>query len=255
MPVDPRAVPDAAVDSRPAPHPNRVEALAGARATLTILPAIAPFAALYGALATAAGFAPSDTLIASATIFAGASQYLMLDMLGQGLSSGAILLAVLAVNFRHVLYSAALGRRLGRFSTAGKALAFQLLVDPTFAAAEQRARTVGTLAPAWYFGYGLTVYVAWMVANVVGIASGRLLEDPARYGLDFILPLYFLGVLLGFRAAHGFVVVLATSALVSIGVHETLGAPWHLPAGALTGLAVAAARSRPPLAEATVEGA
>ncbi len=226
--------------------PTRSELLAGALDALPILPAIVPFAALYGALATARGFPAADVLLASGTVYAGASQYLVLDMLAQGLGTWPILLAVLAVNFRHVLYSAAIGRRFARFGPVQKALAFALLVDPTFAAAEQRSRTPHGLTPTYYFAYASSIYVVWMAANVVGIVSGTLLERPERYGLDFILPLYFLGVLLGFRGGTGFVRVLVAAAGASVMAHAALGAPWHILAGAVAGLAVAALTARPP---------
>jgi len=215
------------------------EALAGALASLTILPAIAPFGMLYGALAINAGFEPWQAWLASATVYAGASQYLMLEMLDQSLSPLAILLAMLAINFRHVLYSAALGRHLVRFSRGQKALAFGLMVDPVFAAGEQRARRTGTLGPRWYFGYALAVYAVWMLSNVLGTMFGALIPDPASWGLDYVLPLYFLGLLTGFRASSGFVPVLGAAVLGSIGMHLTVGAPYHILGGSLAGLAVA----------------
>jgi len=236
------------MDTGALPHETvRGDALAGGLASLTILPAIAPFGMLYGALAINAGFEPWQAWLASATIYAGASQYLMLEMLGQSLSPPAILLAMLAINFRHVLYSAALGRHLGQFSRVQKALAFGLMVDPVFAAGEQRARRTGTLGTRWYFGYALAVYAVWMLFNVLGTTFGALVPDPASWGLDYVLPLYFLGLLMGFRASAGFAPVLGAAVLGSIGMHLTLGAPWHILGGSLAGLAVAVWRapSRP----------
>lgn len=221
------------------------EALSGALAALPILPAVAPFGMLYGALAIAEGFTPFETMLATATIFAGASQYLMLEMIGQHVGALAIVLAVLAVNFRHVLYSAAMGRRLGNFANWQKAVAFALMVDPAFAAADQRARTVG-LQPAWYFGYAGLVYVLWLIANVIGIVFGGLIEEPSRFGLDFILPLYFLGIVMGFRHSAGFLPVVGASIAGSLLLHATIGAPYHIFGGAMFGLALAALRSKAP---------
>ena len=221
---------------------NRGEALSGALAALPILPAVVPFGMLYGALAIAEGFTPVETMMATAMIFAGASQYLMLEMLGQHVGAVAIVLAVLAVNFRHILYSAALGRRMGSFERWQKAVAFALMVDPAFAAAEQRARTVG-LQAAWYFGYAGLVYVLWLIANIIGVIFGGLIEEPSRFGLDFILPLYFLGIVMGFRHSAGFLPVVAASIGGSLLIHATLGAPYHIFGGAMFGLALAALRS------------
>jgi len=222
---------------------TRTEALAGALASLTILPAIVPFGMLFGALAITAGFTPAQTLLASGAIYAGASQYLMLEMLGQSISPLAILLAMLAINFRHVLYSAALGRHLQRFSIWQKGLAFAMMVDPVFAAGEQRARATSSLGPAWYFGYALSVYAVWMLANALGLSFGALIPEPARWGLDYVLPLYFLGLLMGFRGTSGFLPVLGVSVLGSIVVHLTIGPPYHILGGALAGLAVAVWRA------------
>ncbi len=203
---------------------------------------------LFGALAIAEGFTPFQTMLATVTIFAGASQYLMLEMLAQHVGAVAIVLAVLAVNFRHILYSAALGRRMGSFTAWQKAVAFALMVDPAFAAAEQRARS-GGLKAAWYFGYAGLVYVLWLVANITGFIFGGLIEEPSRFGLDFILPLYFLGIVTGFRRSTGFLPVVGASIAGLLLIHATIGAPYHIFGGALFGLALAAFRSTAPDAQ------
>ncbi|MEL6734585.1 MAG: AzlC family ABC transporter permease, partial [Pseudomonadota bacterium] len=95
------------------------------------------------------------------------------------------------VNFRHILYSAAVGRRFTRFPPVKKVLAFFLLTDPQFATAERRMVTHGSIAPAYYFAYGLSLYSVWMISNALGALFGALIEDPAAFGFDFILPLYF----------------------------------------------------------------
>lgn len=218
----------------------------GMRDSLPILPAVIPFAALYGAVAVEAGFSTSDTLLASATIYAGASQYVMLDLLGQQVPAWSIVFAVFAVNFRHVLYSASIGRHLTRFSAIQKLLAFALLIDPQFAAAEQRARTPGGIRPSYYFGYALCIYVVWIVCNAIGVVFGQMITDPAMFGLDFILPLYFLALVLGFRGTHRFVPIALVSAIVSIVSVQVVGSPWNITLGGLSGLVVAAILSQEP---------
>ncbi|MEM8749129.1 MAG: AzlC family ABC transporter permease [Pseudomonadota bacterium] len=216
----------------------------GMRDALPIIMAIVPFAAVFGALATEAGWSIGKILFASATINAGASQYAMLELMGQNVPAWSVALAVLAINFRHVLYSASAGRYMKDFSALQKLGAFFLLTDPQFAASANRARET-VLRPRYYFGYAAVIYVVWVFSNVVGALFGRLMDDPAAFGFDLILPIYFTGLVLGFRSRSGFLPVLAASILASIVVYFTLGSPWHISLGGVAGLVVAAVLSKP----------
>lgn len=219
---------------------RRAEAIQGVRLSLPLLPALVPFGAIYATLALEAGWQGWQAMLASATIVAGASQYAMLDLLGQHVPAWSILLAVVAINARHVLYSAAIGRSLDRFSGLQKALAFFVLTDPAYASAERRVHRQGSLSPSFYFAYALTVYCFWMGGNLLGVLFGDRVGDPARYGLDFILPVYFLSLVIGFRDTHRFVAIGLSSAAVSLLVWSTLGSPWHIVLGGLAGLLFAA---------------
>ena len=215
----------------------------GVRDVLPITPAVIPFAGVFGALAIEQGLSLGELALASMTIYAGASQYAMLDLMGQGIPAWSIVLAVFAINFRHLLYSASLGRRLNAFSRWQKALAFFWLVDPQFASAESRAFKRG-LRPAYYFSYAVVLYTTWLVSNFIGALFGALIEDPAAFGLDFILPLYFTGLVVGFHKRPNFLPVLVVSVVVSLAVWFSLGSPWHISLGGLAGLFVAAALSK-----------
>ena len=211
---------------------------------LPILLAVIPFSAVFGALAVEKGLSFGQMILASFTIYACASQYAMIDLMGQGVPAWSIVLTVFAINFRHVLYSASLGRRLHAFSGLHKALAFFLLTDPQFATSELRA-SQQDLRPAYYFGFASVLFTTWMAGNAIGGVFGSLLESPEWYGLDFILPLYFTGLIVGFRRRPRFIVVLSSSAIIAIAAYFTLGSPWHIAMGGAAGLMVAALMSKP----------
>ncbi len=219
--------------------PHRRDVRDGIRDALPVIFAVLPFAAVFGALANDSGFSLSETMLASGLIYAGASQYVMLDLRGQQASAWLIVLAIFAVNFRHVLYSASIGRHLQAFTGWQKALALFLLVDPQSAAGEERAATSG-LRPAYYFSYAAVIYGVWMVGNVIGALFGNLIEDPAVFGFDFILLLYFTGLIVGFRTRPNFFWVLLASVLASLLAFWTVGSPWHISIGGGVGLLVAA---------------
>ncbi len=216
----------------------------GVRDALPVFAAVVPFAAVFGALAVDAGLSVANILIASATIFAGASQYAMIELLGQKVPPWSIVLTVFAINFRHVLYSASIGRHLKQFSRLQKALAFFLLVDPIYASGEARAQR-GTLRPAYYFAYGAVFYSTWMISNMAGVLFGAIVGDLSVYGFDYILPIYFTGLVIGFRRRPNFLPILIVSVIVSLGVYFTVGSPWHISLGGIAGLMLAAVLSKP----------
>lgn len=216
----------------------------GIRDAVPVLVAVVPFSVLFGAVALDKGLSFAEMIMASLSIYAVASQYVMLDLMGQQLPVWLIVFSVFAVNFRHVLYSAAIGRKLPHFSGLEKALAFFLLVDPQYAAAEARSLTK-RITPAYYFSYAATVYTTWILANCVGGVFGKLIERPEIFGLDFILPLYFTALIVGFRSSRGFQWIATVSFIASLLTFFTIGSPWHISIGGLAGLVVAAALSRP----------
>ncbi len=210
--------------------------------------ATAPFGLLFGAVAAEKGLSTAELVTMSAFIFAGASQFVSMDLWGYPMAYGSIILSVVAVNFRHVLYSASLGRKMHNFSGWQKALAFALMVDPQWAAAEVRAeeqKDKGGLRPAFYFALAVPLYFWWIFNTWMGGIFGSLISNPEALGFDLILPIYFLGLTMGFRKRDNWLPVVIASAIASVLVYLTLGSPWHISLGGLAGIGVAAAIGKP----------
>ena len=216
------------------------EFLRGLRRGLPITVAAAPFGFLFGTLAVDNGLTVAEATLMSATIFGGASQMVGIDLFGTGVLPWLIVLSIFAVNFRHVLYSAALGRRVGHWSPAQRAFGFFFLTDPQYAEAERHAQTGAPIGFVWYMGVAAPVYVCWIAEAWLGALFGRLIPDTQAIGLDFLLPIYFLGLVLGFRKRPLWLPVVAVSATVSVAAHHFIGSPWHVSAGAAAGVLVAA---------------
>lgn len=232
--------------------PTRSEFLQGVRASLPILAAAAPFGMLFGALAVDNGLTVGEAVLMSGLVFAGASQMVGLELFSAHIAPWIIVLSVFAVNFRHVLYSAALGRRLELMPEWQKAIAFFFMTDPQYAAAEARADSKIPVTLTWYLGMGLPIYVFWVVEAWIGALFGRLITDPAALGIDFLLPIYFLGLVMGFRTRPNWLPVVIASGLGSVAAFHTVGSPWHVSLGALAGVVVALVLP-PPSVSANVE--
>lgn len=213
--------------------------LRGARLSVPIIIATVPFAILFGVLSVDSGLTVFEATLMSATIFAGASQLVGLNLFGHHVAPWVIVASIFAVNFRHVLYSAAVGRHIRDWSTARKAIGFFFLVDPQFAEAERRALERKPVTFAWYMGMAAPLYFFWVFNGWLGAAFGSYIPDTRSLGIEFLMPIYFLGLVLEFRTRPLFVPVVLVSSAASIVAYETVGSPWHVTIGALAGILVA----------------
>ncbi|PYE26918.1 putative branched-subunit amino acid permease [Rhizobium sp. PP-WC-2G-219] len=212
----------------------------GARRGVPIVLSASPFGALFGALAIDNGFSIVDAMFMSATVFAGASQMVGLDLFGHAVQPWLIVLSVFAVNFRHVLYSASMARHIAHFSLLQKGAALFLLTDPQYAETEKRGERGEPVTFVWYMGLGLAIYLPWLLATLLGAVFGGLIGDPKAIGLDVMLPIYFMALVLGFRSRDNWLPVVAVSSVVSVIAMHLVGSPWHVSIGALAGVVLAA---------------
>lgn len=211
----------------------------GVRLSMPVVVAAAPFGLLFGAIAVDNGFSVLEASLMSALIFGGASQMVGIELFGQHVAPWLIVLSIFAVNFRHVLYSASIGRRIAHWPVIQQALGYFVLTDPQFAVAEARAESGRPVGFVWYMGLGLPVYVFWVIESGLGAVFGKLIPDTHALGIDFLLPIYFLGLVMGFRKRPLWLPVVIASAAASIIAYKTVGSPWHVSIGAIAGVLLA----------------
>lgn len=222
-------------------HSSFREFMSGARAGVPVMLAVVPFGLLFGALAVDNGFTVVEAMMMSATVYGGASQMVGIELFGQKVAPWLIVLSIFAVNFRHVLYSAAFGPIVRDWPFLQKALGFFFLTDPQFAEAERLRENGKRVSFAWYFGMAAFWWVAWVAETGIGAYFGRFISNGQALGIDFLLPIYFLGLVVSFRKRPLWLPVVLASAAASIIAHETVGSPWHVSIGALAGILLAAA--------------
>ena len=220
---------------------SAAEFWAGVRVGFPVTVASAPFAVLFGALAVENGFTVTEATLMSAAVYGGASQMVGIELFGQSIAQWLVVLSIFAVNFRHVLYSAVLGRRVGHWPILQQAVGFFVLTDPQYAEAERKGEAGETVSFAWYMGMGTIIYVPWVIESGLGAFFGNLIPDPHAIGMDFLLPIYFIGLVMGFRKRANWLPVVATSAAVSVVAFNVVGSPWHVSIGAAAGILFAAA--------------
>ncbi len=205
----------------------------------SIAVAMIPVAMLFGALAVRNGLTFGEAVLMSGAVFGGASQLVGIELFGQHVPAWLIVFSIFAVNFRHVLYSAALGRRLAHWTGFQRAFGFFFLTDPQFAEAEVRAEFGTRVAFAWYMGMALPLFSVWTGGTALGAWLGGMIADAHWLGVDFLMPIYFLGLVIGFRRRPLWLPIVLASSAASVVAYQTVGSPWHVSLGALAGIALA----------------
>ena len=239
-------------------HTARGEFLAGCRDEAPLLLGVAPFGMIYGIAALAAGVPARLAQLASAIVFAGAAQLVIVQMLAAGAGFIPIALTSGLLNLRHVLYSASMAEYVRHLPRRWRLLLAYVLTDEAYAVAvlryQQRhageadqAEHTDSGTPAadatadlrhWYFlGAGFTLWAGWQLSTAAGLLFGATI--PPEWELDFAVPLTFIALLtllLRERAGQAAALVAALGALAFAALPYKLG----LVAAIVLGLAAGA---------------
>ncbi len=222
------------------PWPTRgQEFRAGALATVPLELGAIPFAILYGAVAVNNGLSGWATAAMSAFVFAGSAQLISVGMVASGVGVAMIVLTTFVVNLRHALYSATLAPHMRHLPQRWLAPLAFWLTDESFVIVIARYTQPdrSPLKHWYYFGSALTMYVNWQVWTWVGILAGKSIPNPQAWGLEFALPVSFIGMLIpSLRRRSLLLSALAAgaAAVVFAGLPNRLG----LIAAALVGVVV-----------------
>lgn len=211
----------------------------GVRTGTAIAISIAPFGAIFGAVAVDTGLSIAEATLMSIFLYAGVSQLVGIDMFGKNIAAWMIILSILAVNFRHILYSAAMVHVVKHWTFLQKAIGFFVLVDPQFATSVSKHQTGQSVSYSWYMGYASPLFFSWILSTIIGACFGNLITNPHAFGFDVLLPIYFMGMVMGFRSSSNFFIVMLVSAIGSSLAFKFVGSPWHVSIGGIAGILVA----------------
>ena len=219
---------------------RRDDIIAGLKLGIPVIISAAPFGLLFGALAVDKGLSVFEATLMSAAVYGGASQMVGIELFGDRIAPWLIVLSIFAVNFRHLLYSAAVGKHFASWPKLQQAIGFFVLTDPTYAETERAVERGRPTSFAWYMGMSIPIYVSWLIGTLLGALFGRFVTNPQAFGFDFLLPLYFLGLLMSFRRRALWLPVVMASGVASILAYKFVGSPWHVSLGAIAGVILAA---------------
>lgn len=203
----------------------RSEFFGGVRAEIPITFGVIPFGLIYGALAVQVAVPVPIAQAMSSIIFAGSAQFIAVPLIATAVPGIVIVLTVLAVNLRHLLYSASVAPYMQRLSPLWKMLLAYLLTDEAYAVTIAHYRADDEVGNKhWYFlGAGVTLWISWQTSTAIGLLVGA--QIPSNWSLDFALPLTFIALVMPMIKNRAYVVAALVAGVIAV---LTIGLPYRL---------------------------
>lgn len=168
----------------------------GAAGLAPLLIGVVPFGLVFGVTAAASVLGGGLGYATSIIIFAGAAQFVTIELFDQGAAAVVVIATALVVNSRHLMYSAALAPHFQQFPTRSRYTLPYLMTDQAFAVSFARYGDLpNPSAKRWYYlGAAGTLWISWQISTLAGVLLGA--QIPQAWSLAFAIPLVFLALLM-----------------------------------------------------------
>ncbi|AKL94128.1 branched-chain amino acid permease [Clostridium aceticum] len=168
----------------------------GVRHGLPIVIGYLPIAISFGVISSQTGIPLLHTALMSFIVYAGASQFMAVNMLGMEILGLEIVFATLILNFRHFIMSMSLMNKLQHLPLAQKIPLSFGVTDETFAMLSMEQKEDEHLSFYFVAGIMLSVYLSWGLGTIIGGLLSMVI--PPSIGASMSIGLYamFIGLLL-----------------------------------------------------------
>lgn len=233
---------DTATEPTPTPKTFTVEGIReGFVSALPLSIAVAPFSLVFGVLASQTGLSVVESTLMSATVFAGAAQFVVIDLWTDPLPVLTLVGAAFTVNLRYVLFGATLHRWVTGLPARVVYPSLFVMADENWALSITEYKR-GSNNGAFLFGSGIALWIPWVSFTALGTQVGAVISDPAAFGLDVVFTAVFLTLLVGVWDDRSEVVPWAGAAIVAIVAEQLLSGSWFIVLGGLSGSAIGVVR-------------
>lgn len=186
---------DSAPEDRLPDDGLRDDAVARRRAvrdSVSVAITVGTYGVAFGAASVSAGLTVLQTSLLSLLAFTGGTQFAVVGVIAGGGTAVSAVSGGLLLGVRNTLYAMRL-RPLLRVTGVRRLLAALGTIDESTAMAVSQRDPALSRVAFWWTACG--VYVGWNVATLIGAVSANALGDPARFGLDAVIPAAFLALL------------------------------------------------------------
>lgn len=204
-----------------------------------------PAAVAFGVLGAATGLSVFETSAMSVWVFAGASQFMALNLIQSGVHISEIILATFILNLRHLLMSTVLSQRV-KGSRAFKSLLAFGITDETFVLStcgQGGEAERGPISAARFAGIALAAYCGWISGTLLGVVFANIMPQFLMKGMGISLYAMFIALLVPSLKKSGKIAVVAVlSAMINwvLSVELKLSGGWSIVAATMLAAAAGA---------------
>lgn len=216
----------------------------GCLATLPVAASVAVYGSILGVLAAQKQISWLQLLVMNLSVFAGSSQFVMVEMWVPPLPIVEMTLAVLVINFRYLLIGASLQPLFQNKSLLHKFAMIHLVADENWAMTMAEYRH-GTASTYFLFGGGLCVQTAWCAGTLTGHRLGAIIANPEAYALDFVFVAVFTALLMSLWRGKADIIPWIVAAGLALLAYHVLPGKWYIVVGGVGGALVAALSPKP----------
>ncbi|MCG3418498.1 AzlC family ABC transporter permease [Oceanobacillus jordanicus] len=210
----------------------------GIAAGFPIMLGYLPIAITYGVLAKQAGMSLTELTLMSVMVFAGASQFMGVNMIAVGAGALEIMIATFVLNFRHFVMSLSFMNRMRGIGLRWKLPLSLGLTDETFAVSALHPDEAKEEKGSWfYLALILTAYFSWIAGSFLGGVLGEVIPDQLSQSMGIALYAMFIGLLVPSVKKEWKVAIIAILAMLINGLCVELGmsSGWAIVLGTIIG--------------------
>ncbi|NLV88489.1 MAG: AzlC family ABC transporter permease [Tissierellia bacterium] len=173
-----------------------------------------PIAMAFGLLSKNTLLSFRDTSFLSLLVYAGASQFMALDLIKAGVTSGSIILATFLLNLRHMMMTASLAVELKDIPKRYIPLVAFGITDETFSVISFNKDKISL---GFVLFLNILSYASWNIGTMVGYGVGEILPSSLQSSLNVGLYAMFAALLFPeFKKSKNILLISIISVLVYI---------------------------------------
>lgn len=172
---------------------NIDEVKKGLKMGFPIVIGYAPVAATFGLICKTSGFSLFETFSFSFFIFAGASQFMGVNLIMLGVSFPSIVLTTFLVNLRHFLMSSAISKRLDKNCERLIPIIAYGITDETFSIS---SLTKGKIKAEYILSLEFITHLAWYGFSVLGYIFGEILPKDLSSSMGIAIYALFIAMII-----------------------------------------------------------
>ncbi|WP_087973378.1 AzlC family ABC transporter permease [Oceanobacillus rekensis] len=197
-----------------------------------------PVAITYGVLAKQAGMTLMELTLMSVMVFAGASQFMGVNMIAVGTGTLEIIIATFVLNFRHFIMSLSFMNQLRELKLKWKIPLSLGLTDESFAVSSINKDEAKMEKGAFFYGTIISIaYLSWIIGSFLGGVLGDVIPDRLSQSMGIALYAMFIGLLIPSIKKEKKIAVIALFAMLihALCIQLGMSTGWAIVAGTIIG--------------------